>query len=527
MRAIAPLSEATIVEDGLNALRVGLLFVDENDIVRRANAHFGHLFPDSPSPIGAAFGDYLEVVAHRLACDAALWAASRMHRLAAGDLVPADLPLADGRIIEIKERELGQGGLVQLWTDVTQARRQGARLEDVIETSSEGFAFFGPDGRLELWNDGFATALGGADGAPRGATLGRILGAARASQRITIVGDAPPFDAMLDRATPRRDFIINHIDGRFLRLRLRPSRGGGAVAVITDLKAERAQGEALARRGSGLADASAALRASRERLRMQTASLLGLKEELFRTRRDAESAAEAKKSFLRAVSHELRTPLNSIIGFSDFLAEEPHGALGSPRYGEYVGQIRSAGRRLLGIVERILDITRLEAGIAQLAFETEPLAPIAAASIAAASRKAREAGVTLKPELAADLPAAFADAEAVRAILDNLLDNAIAHTPAGGAVTLRGGASEDEVTLAVIDTGRGIAPEDLERVMLPFEQAGAAPRREDAGPGLGLAIVKAFAEALGGRFTLDSALGEGTAATLALKRAPGEGQRAG
>lgn len=513
----SPFDAIPELTSGLDALRIGLVMVDGADVISYANDHFGFLFPDQASPIGQPVDAFIDALAPLFRDDADLW---RARRREAGPGEPFDLLLLDGRIIEVKERPLpDEAGSVLLWSNATELRRQTARLEDVIEASSEGFAFFGPDGGLDLWNDGFTIALGGDDGLKRGASLGALLAKARACGRVSIVGDPPPMDSVAS-APRRRDFLLTHKDGRFLRLRARPSRSGGMVAVVTDLTAERAQGDALAQRGAALAEATAALRESRWRLRMQTASLLGLKEELFRAQRDADDADLAKQAFLRTMSHELRTPLNSIIGFAEIVGAELYGPVGAPQYAEYAGLIRESGKRLLRIINRILDITRLESGVAQLSVDAEDLGVLAQRAAEKYADAAAEAGVAITLAIAKDTPKALADEGAIRTILENLLDNALAHTEPGGVVTLSTAVIDDaHIALTVSDTGAGIAPQDLDRVMLPFEQAGTSSEREGEGCGLGLPIVKALAEALGGAFEITSALGRGTDAVVTFRTA--------
>ncbi len=502
---------------GLDALRVGLLLVDERDMVAYANEHFGYLFPEEPSPVGQPVETFIDTIAGLFEDGAEVWRARRREQDAPSAF---DLQMRDGRVIEVKERALpNETGAVLLWHDATALRRQTARLEDVIGASSEGFAFFSGSGALDLWNDGFAIALGGKDGLTRGVSLGQLLATARGCGRVSLIGDPPPFDTVA--STPqRRDFLLTHKDGRFLRLRVRPSRSGGSVAVVTDLTAERAQGDALAQRGAALAEATAELRESRTRLRMQTASLLGLKEELFRAKRDAEEADHAKQAFLRTMSHELRTPLNSIIGFAEIVEGELYGPVGAPQYSEYATLIRDSGKRLLRIINRILDITRLEAGVAQLSIDAEDLSELARRAAGKHREAATAAGVGLSLDMPEKLPLAFVEAGAVLTILDNLIDNAIAHCEPGGVVTLSARAVDTtHVSLTVSDTGGGIAPHDLDRVMLPFEQAGSSAENGAEGCGLGLPIVKSLAEALGGAFELTSALGRGTDAVVTFRSA--------
>ncbi|MCG8441291.1 MAG: PAS domain-containing sensor histidine kinase, partial [Caulobacterales bacterium] len=480
---------------GLDALGVGLLMADAEDVVRYANAPFRALFADGAEPVGRTV---LEVFSGLGEAELAAWAQRRAGAEPASEA--GDARLTDGRILHITERRSPpRAGAVMMVSDVTEERRRSGRLARAVEASTEGFAFFDAGGGLEMWNAGFSLALAGASGVAHGARLSDLLATARREQRISFVGDPPTFDSVA-ASTDRRDYILEHADQRFLRLRCRPTEAGGTVAVLTELASDRSQSETIAARGAALAEATAQLRESRARVRMQTASLLGLKEELFRAQRDAEEADRAKQAFIRTITHELRTPLNSIIGFAEIVEAEMLGPVGSSGYKDYAALVRDSGRRLLRIINRILDITRLEAGVADLSFGRERLGPMLREAAASAGKAAREAGVAVEAHAPSGLPDVLGEPEALRTIVDNLLDNAVAHTPAGGTVTVSAAATDGHVTLVVADTGTGIAPGDLARVMLPFEQAGTPERPSGEGVGLGLPVVKALAEAMGGAF---------------------------
>ncbi len=520
------------LDDGLDALRVGLMLTDANDVVRYANAHMRLNFPELDGPdgsgvIGVTVARAYDRLANRLAVSPEQVSNERVKGRQGDARSAYDVPLRDGRILSVKERRHPRGGQILLWTDVTDARRQSARLEDAIITSSEGFAFFDAKGQMDLWNDGFAIAFGGASGVIRGQRIADILSNASRDERIVIVGEPPTFDA-LNETPHARDFLLAHADGRRLRLRVRPTRAPGQVAVLTDVTADAAQADTIARRGAALAEATTALRESRSRMRLQTASLLGLKEELHRARRDANDAERAKQAFMRTITHELRTPLNAIIGFSEIIEQEVCGPLGSPQYVEYAGLVTDAGRRLLRVINRIVDITRLETGLAALTADQRDVAPILERIVGEHADAARQKGVNLRLDIADDVPQVWADEDALRTILANLVENALEHTPSGGVVTMAAQHHDGYVALIVSDTGVGIAPADLERVLLPFEQAGSSERREGSmsdsgdGAGLGLAVVKALAEAMEGAFELGSTVGIGTRAVVTLRGASDE-----
>jgi signal transduction histidine kinase/DNA-binding response OmpR family regulator len=228
-------------------------------------------------------------------------------------------------------------------------------------------------------------------------------------------------------------------------------------------------------------------------------------------------ASQAKSSFLANMSHELRTPLNAIIGFSDLMRlEEPDGDRRRVP-AEWIEHIHTSGRHLLGLINDILDLAKVEAGRLDLR-----LAPLRA------DTAVNELLTGLSPLLATkhltvstDLPevTALADRVRFRQIVENLLSNAIKFTPEGGALTVSASARGDDIYVTVADTGVGIAEADQGRVFEEFQQVGDPDHRR-AGTGLGLALTKRLVEAHDGEITLVSELGKGSAFTFRLPAVP-------
>jgi signal transduction histidine kinase len=223
----------------------------------------------------------------------------------------------------------------------------------------------------------------------------------------------------------------------------------------------------------------------------------------------------ARRDFLRTVSHELRTPLNSIIGFSEILTCELYGPLGSPQYKEYAGIIQSSGLRLLRLVNQVLELAKLEADGGELELGAEPLEAVFedAARAAAAELSARK--LELKISLPEPAPSAFADARAIRTAVVNLLQNASAFAPEGGEVRLIGRVQGPLVQIEVADDGPGMDAEKLDGLLNPHE--GALTRTN--GAGFGWVIVQALCRAMGGRFEVSTAPGQGLSAVLSFRRA--------
>ncbi|MEX0583728.1 MAG: histidine kinase dimerization/phospho-acceptor domain-containing protein, partial [Sneathiella sp.] len=185
----------------------------------------------------------------------------------------------------------------------------------------------------------------------------------------------------------------------------------------------------------------------------------------------AELANRAKSEFLANMSHELRTPLNAIIGFSELLASEAFGSLGHPNYKEYSSDIHGAGRHLLGLINDVLDVAKLEAGQLQLSERKIDLSAVIQSCFRMLSVRALEAGVALVPDLPAKLPVFVGDETRVKQIIVNLVSNAVKFTNKGGTITVAVVIRDDNgIDLRVTDTGIGIAEDDIPRVLDRFGQ---------------------------------------------------------
>jgi len=265
-----------------------------------------------------------------------------------------------------------------------------------------------------------------------------------------------------------------------------------------------------------------------EALKAEITEHIRAKTELVAAKEQADLANRAKTEFLANVSHELRTPLNAIIGFSEVMASEMFGPLGSERYKGYVSDVLSSGRHLLTVITDILDIAKIEAG--QMEFDISEIEPeeVVAAAVRIVESRADAGGLTLEIHLPDPVPTIWADRRRVLQILVNLLSNAVKFTPEGGAVEVWLLVENEELNFIVRDTGIGMSDDEVVVALLPFRQVDGTLSRRYEGTGLGLPLVRAFVELHGGTMEIVSDKGKGTSVTvrLPIKRAEGEILRA-
>jgi signal transduction histidine kinase len=236
--------------------------------------------------------------------------------------------------------------------------------------------------------------------------------------------------------------------------------------------------------------------------------------------RELEAVSRHKSEFLANMSHELRTPLNAVIGFSEVLQARMFGPL-NEKQTEYVDDVLHSGRHLLSLINDILDLAKIEAGRVDLEPSTFDVAGAIDNAIVLTKERAARRGLKLERNLAPDLRTVHADERKVKQVLINLLSNAVKFTPEGGTITVHASRGRDEVTLAVQDTGIGIAPEHQGLIFEEFRQVGNDYTRKQEGTGLGLALARRFVELHGGRLQVESALGRGSTFSFTLPlRAP-------
>ena len=234
-------------------------------------------------------------------------------------------------------------------------------------------------------------------------------------------------------------------------------------------------------------------------------------------RHRAEAANISKSRFLAQMSHELRTPLNAILGFSEVMKNEIFGAHSVAAYKEYSNDIHDSGQHLLGLINEILDLSRIEAGRYELNEEAVSLIAVVEDCHHLVKLRAKNRLITIHEIFEPDLPRVWADERAIRQIALNLLSNAIKFTPQGGEIWIKvGWTASGGQYFSVKDTGPGIPEDEIPVVLASFGQGSNAIKSAEQGAGLGLPIAKSLVDLHGGTFTLKSKLRVGTEVIIAL-----------
>ena len=231
--------------------------------------------------------------------------------------------------------------------------------------------------------------------------------------------------------------------------------------------------------------------------------------DLVTAKRQAELASAQKSDFLARMSHEIRTPMSAIMGFAEVMLDERFGPIGNERYRDYLKDMHNSGAHVISLINDLLDISKIEAGRAELNFTRLNLNAAATNAANMMQNEARRSRVILRINLEETLPAIVADDRAIRQIMLNLLSNAIKFSDAGGQVIVSTTLSErGEVVLRIRDTGIGMREEDIATALEPFRQVGTT--RRSGGTGLGLPLTKALVEANRAALSIRSAPDKGT-----------------
>jgi signal transduction histidine kinase len=230
---------------------------------------------------------------------------------------------------------------------------------------------------------------------------------------------------------------------------------------------------------------------------------------------EAQAADRAKSVFLANMSHELRTPLNAIIGFSELIKLDAHEA--RDKHPQYAGYIHEAGTLLLAIINGLLDLARIEAGKLVLEEAWVSLSEVTASVLQTLRPLAQSKSITTTCDAGPVPLAIHVDATKFKQILLNILSNAVKFTPAGGRVAIGAGCADaGDLAISIADNGIGIPPEQVQKVLEPFQQVHDPLMRRNDGVGLGLPIAKGLIGLHGGTLELTSEVGVGTTVLVRL-----------
>jgi PAS domain S-box-containing protein len=375
-----------------------------------------------------------------------------------------------------------------------------------------------------------------------GVTSAEVVGARAAEQFPDAVfddgrsvGDALPFLETLDTGEPRQNvvFKIARADGQavWISMNAQPlarheGKANAALVSFADISGRRAAEESLraahAELESRVEKRTSQLTEANTRLQSEIEERERAQRELRLAKELADTANQAKSAFLANMSHELRTPLNAVIGFSELLEQQIFGQL-NDKQTAYVGNVLVSGRHLLQLVNDILDISKVEAGRMDLAYELTPIGGIVDVVRGVIQALAAKKGINFEVSVPDDLPQVQVDPGRIKQVLYNLISNAIKFTPRGGFVRLSAHADGAFLVVEVADSGVGIAREDLGRLFREFEQLPQPGGVRPEGTGLGLALTRRLVELHGGKVEVESELGKGSTFSVYLRlRTPDE-----
>jgi signal transduction histidine kinase len=454
------------------------------------NAAFAQLWSLEPAWLAdkPTHGEILDRLRQRRrlpeTADYGAWKAAELKRYEdLGSGADETWPLPDGRTLRIVRQLHPTGGLLLLFSDITDELKLKAQYNALIQVQqatldklSDAVAVFGSDGRLRLYNDAFAKLwnVTGAQLEAAGGFDGVVELCVRRVHDMQLWNDlkARVTDTDPQARTPMAGEVRTS-DRRIVSYQSRPLPDGATLLAFADITDTKELEGALVARSAAL-----------------------------------EEAERLKRDFVGNVSYELRTPLTTIIGYSELL--DHMGEALSDRARSHIGAVRVAAGHLARSIDDVLDMAQVDAGEMQLVLGDASVAGLLTAAAERWRRDAESGGASIAVDSPDDIGMIRADEKRLGQVLDHLVENAVRQSPQGGAVTLAARRGLGEIQIQVSDQGRGI----------PFHvQAHIFDRfigRDRGGPGLGLALVKALVELHGGWVALESEPGAGATFTCHL-----------
>jgi len=439
---------------------------------------------------------------------------------------------ADGNWVWIRIRaqvvpnNMGEPHLIGIAIDVTEqetirqrTQRIATRLHDSIENLSEAFVLWDSKKRLVMCNSKFQQLHGLK---PEQAVPGVSYNSLMSHAKTPLIQTELVLSGVTEKDAQSSEVQLH--DGRWLQINERRTKDGGYVSVGNDITAIKRNENKLRDSEGRLKATITDLKRSRMTLEIQAQQMEELAEKLALEKNKAEAANKAKSDFLANMSHELRTPLNAVIGFSETMRSEMFGPLGSEKYHEYCRDIHDSGMFLLGVINDILDMSKIEAGRFELDYEALSVCDIIDETLRIVSREAEARELTITREIGKDLHIE-ADRRAVKQVLLNLLSNAVKFSRQGGEIFVRARIVSNCLRISIEDNGIGISKQDLKKLGRPFEQAQNQLTRNHAGSGLGLAISRSLSQMHGGALKIRSTLNKGTIVSLQLPLSPARGEK--
>ena len=297
-------------------------------------------------------------------------------------------------------------------------------------------------------------------------------------------------------------------NGSVISVVAQPMPNGGYVTTHTDITEQKRYETELLDNLHELEDSSA-------RYELQGQEMAGLAERISFARDEADRANKAKSEFLTTMNHELRTPLNAVIGFSEIIKGERLGPVGVPEYREYATDIFDAGHHLLKLINDLLNLSRIEAGKFELDEKDFSVVQVMQSCLRLLKERAQKGNLEILPDIPETLPMLHFDELKFKQVILNLLSNAVKFTPEDGRVTVKAWSEPERgYFFQVIDTGIGVAPEDIPKAFSSFGQIDSQLAKRYEGSGLGLPISKALIELGGGVLEMQSKVGQGTTMTI-------------